>query len=104
MSARLRHEDRLRRQREFLHLMTQRGDANGFPARLRHWLANWEEGRGSEFARLWAQWPQKQADFYVAVDRMLTPRQREHVAQRLQNYANDFTRLAQRPEAATASR
>jgi len=42
---RLRHEDRLRRQHEFLQLMTQRGDAARFQARLRHFLINWEEGR-----------------------------------------------------------
>jgi len=96
MNQRLRHEDRLRRQREFLQLMAQRGDAAGFPARLRHWLVNWEEGRAPEYARLWAPWMEKQADLYVAVDRMLTPHQREHVTHRLQNFASDFTRLAQR--------
>jgi len=96
MNQRLRHEDRLRRQREFLQLMAQRGDAAGFPARLRHWLVNWEEGRAPEYARLWPPWMEKQADLYVAVDRMLTPHQREHVTHRLQNFASDFTRLAQR--------
>jgi hypothetical protein len=34
---------------------------------------------------------------------MLTPNQREHVMRRLQNYADDFTRLSRRPAAATAS-
>ena len=99
VNQRLRHEDRLRRQREFLQLMAQRGDAAGFPARLRQWLVNWEEGRAPEYERLWAPWMEKQADFYVAVDRMLTPHQREHVAHRLQSYASDFTRLARRPAA-----
>ena len=104
MNARLRHEDRLRRQREFLQLVAQRGDAAGFPARLRHWLVNWEEGRAPEYERLWARWLEKQADFFVAVDRMLTPHQREHVTHRLQNFASDFTRLAQRPARAAADR
>lgn len=103
MNQRLRHEDRLRRQREFLQLMTQRGDAADFPVRLRHWLVNWEEGRAPEYARVWAPWMEKQAEFYVAVDRMLTPRQREHVTHRLQSYASDFTRLARRPAAQAAS-
>ena len=97
MNHRLRLEDRMRRQRGFLHLMTQRGDAARFTAMLRHWLLNWEEGRAPEYERVWARWMEKQADFYVAVDRMLTPHQREHLAHRLQNYASDFTRLAQRP-------
>jgi hypothetical protein len=100
LNARLRHEDRLRRQREFLQLMTQRADRAPFQERLRRWLLHWESGRDPEYARLWAEWPQKQADFYVAVDRLLTPQQRAHVAQRLQNYADDFTRLARRPETA----
>jgi len=104
MNARLRHEDRLRRQREFLQLVAQRGDAAGFPARLRHWLVNWEEGRAPEYERLWARWLEKQADFFVAVDRMLTPHQREHVTHRLQNFASDFTRLGQRPARAAADR
>ena len=94
---RLRHEDRLRRQGEFLELMSRRGDRVPFTETLPRWLLNWEEGRDPEYARVWGQWTQKQADFYVAVDRMLTPQQREHVMQRLQNYADDFTRLAQRP-------
>lgn len=103
MNHRLRLEDRMRRQRGFLQLMAQRGDAARFPAMLRHWLLNWEEGRAPEYERVWARWMEKQADFYVAVDRMLTPHQREHLAHRLQSYAADFTRLAQRPATPAAA-
>jgi len=103
-NARLRHEDRLRRQREFLQLMAQRGDRAQFAERLRNWLLDWENGRDPEYARQWAEWPRRQADFYVAVDRMLTREQRAHAARRLQQFADDFTRLAQRPAASTASR
>jgi hypothetical protein len=103
MNHRLRLEDRMRRQRGFLDLLAQRGDSARFPAMLRHWLLNWEEGRAPEYERVWARWMEKQADFYVAVDRMLTPHQREHLAHRLQNYANDFTRLAQRPATQAAA-
>lgn len=104
MNHRLRLEDRERRQREFLQLLTLRGDATRFPALLRHWLLDWEEGRTPEYASLWARWMEKQADFYVAVYRMLTPQQREHLTRRLQDYADDFMRLAQRPAAATVNR
>jgi hypothetical protein len=104
LNARLRHEDRLRRQREFLQLMTQRADRAPFQERLRRWLLHWESGRDPEYARLWAEWPQKQADFYVAAFNLLTPGQRAHIAQRLQSYADDFTRLARRPEISTTSR
>ena len=103
MNHGLRYEDRMRRQREFLQLLALRGDSARFPALLRHWLLNWEEGRTPEYEGLWARWMEQQADFYVAVDRMLTPHQREHLAHRLQNYANDFTYLAQRPATQAAA-
>jgi len=96
---RLRHEDRLRRQREFLQLLSQRGDARKFTERLRHWLSNWEEGRDPEYARIFNDWEQKQADLYITVSRMLTPQQRTAVLRRVQSYIDDFTRLAQRPDA-----
>ncbi|MBI3043709.1 MAG: hypothetical protein HYY78_12890 [Betaproteobacteria bacterium] len=99
----LRHKDRIRRQREFLRLMAQR-DAPDFAARLRHWLLNWEEGRDPAYHRLFQEWEQRQADFYLAVYRSLLPHQRAALADRLQSYVSDFTRLARRPEAQAASR
>ena len=95
---RLRYEDRLRRQREFLQLLSQRGDARKFTERLRHWLAHWEEGRDPEYVRIYDDWEQKQADLYVTTSRMLTPQQRASVLRRIQSYMDDFTRLAQRPD------
>jgi hypothetical protein len=96
---RLRYEDRLRRQREFLQLLSQRGDARQFTDRFRHWLSHWEEGRDPEYARLFGDWEQKQADLYITVSRMLTPQQSAAVLRRVQSYIDDFTRLAQRPDA-----
>jgi hypothetical protein len=98
-----RHQDRMRRQREFLQLMAQRGDAPRFAARLRHWLLNWEVGRDPAYHRLFQEWEQQQADFYLAVYRALLPHQRAALADRLQGYASDFTRLARRPEAQAAA-
>jgi len=95
----LRHQDRMRRQREFLLLMSQRGDAARFAQRLRHWLVNWEEGRDPKYDRLFDEWTQRQADLYAAVYRILLPHQRTAVAERLQGYINDFTYLARRPAA-----
>lgn len=103
MNHRLRLEDRMRRQREFLQLLALRGDSARFPALLRDWLLNWEGGRTPEYEDLWARWMEQQADFYVAVDRMLTPHQREHLAHRLQKFAYDFTYLAQRPATQAAA-
>src|SRR5690606_32643354 len=45
LTDRLRHEDRLRRQQEFLALLKlRRGDRQAFTQRLRDWLQHWESG------------------------------------------------------------
>lgn len=100
---RLRHEDRRRRQREFLQLMELRGDPREFAARLKHWLLNWETGRAPEYDRLLTEWWDQRVDFFVAVERTLTPHQRAVAAHRLQDYSEDFTRLAERPSAQAAT-
>lgn len=99
----LRHQDRMRRQREFLQLMAQRGDAARFAQRLRHWLVNWEEGRDPKYDRLFGEWTQRQADLHAAVYGILLPHQRTAVAERVQGYINDFTYLARRPAAQAAA-
>ena len=98
-----RYQDRLRRQREFLQLMSQRDDAGRFTAQLRNYLSNWEEGRDPGYNRLFNEWTQQQAELYVAVYGILLPHQREAVADRLQGYINDFTLLAQRAAAQAAA-
>lgn len=92
----LRHEDRLRRQREFLRLLEQRGNPGEFTPRLRHWLLNWEEGRSPEYERLYAQWLEKRVQFMIDVYGLLTPQQRAHVQHRLQGYIEDFRKLSER--------
>jgi hypothetical protein len=105
MDHRLRHEDRMRRQREFMQLMAQRGDASHFTSRFRHWLLNWEEGRDPRFHQIFEEWTRRQGEFYVAVNGLLTPQQRATVLRRVQNYIDDFARLSERPAAqADASR
>jgi hypothetical protein len=99
----LRHEDRRRRQREFLALMEQRGNPAEFTPKLRDWLVNWEKGRAPEYERLQNETWEHRVAFFVAVDRMLTPQQRATLTRRLQNYADDFARLAERRSAQTAA-
>ncbi len=100
----LRYEDRQRRQREFLQLLANRGsDTRAFAERLRGFLSNWEEGRNPEYDRVYKNWEQRQADLYVAVEKMLTPQQRALALHRLQSYIDDFTRLSQRPAGKTAA-
>ena len=91
----LRHEDRLRRQREFLALLENRsGDRAAVAQRLRDWLVNWERNRPPEMARAFDESWQRRAEFYAAVDRLLTPEQRTHLLQRLQLYIDDFRQLS----------
>ena len=99
----LRHQDRMRRQREFLQLMSQRGNPGQFAVLLREWLLNWDKGRDPAYDRLFNEWQQKQADLYVDTYRILLPHQREALAERVQVYIRDFTYLARRPAAQAAA-
>lgn len=101
--AQLRHEDRIRRQREFLSLLALRGEPAAFPSRLRHWLLHWEEGRDPEYDRRYRQWLDRRVEMMVAVDRMLTPEQRANVVGRLQRYIDDFRALSERAGMRTAT-
>jgi len=100
LTDRLRHEDRLRRQREFLALLDMRGaERSVFSARLRDWLVNWEQNRPPAMARAFEDSWRKRAAFYATVDGMLTPAQRSHLLRRLQNYSEDFIALANEGQA-----
>lgn len=101
-TERLRHADRVRRQREFLKLMAQRVNRERFPAQLRQWLIDWEDGRAPEYRQRFTEWFEKRVQMAVAIDRMLTSRQRAHAMQRLADFADDFTKLAERLRVQTA--
>ncbi len=103
MTERLRHEDRLRRQREFLQLVAERGNHDEFAAKLRRWLINWEKGRAPEYERRFNEWFEKRVEMVIEIDRMLTPHQRALALHRLQNYAHDFSQLAGRRRIETAA-
>lgn len=103
LTERLRHEDRVRRQREFLQLMALRGDPEAFSARLQRWLIEWDQGRTPEYERRFSEWYEQRMRIFVEIERMLTPGQRAVALNRLQNYIDDFTRLAERPAVRTAA-
>ncbi len=105
LTDKLRHEDRLRRQHEFMTLLElRRGDRKIFSQRLRDWLVHWETGRNPELARAFdASW-QKRAEFYAAVSRLLTTEQSNHLVHRLQDHIDDFRDLAARSKAAATAR
>jgi hypothetical protein len=91
----LRHEDRLRRQREFFALLEIRsGERTVFAQRLRDWLEHWENGRSAEQKRLFDESWRKRAELYAAVDHTLTPVQRTHLTSKLQDYIDDFRELS----------
>ncbi len=101
----LRHEDRLRRQREFFALLELRGgERKVFAQRLRDWLVHWEGGRTPEQTRLFEESWKKRAEFYAAADRMLTAEQRNHLLQRLQDFADDFRELSKNRPGVAANR
>lgn len=102
LADRLRHEDRLRRQREFLRLLELRGNPGEFAPQLRYWLLSWEEGRHPEYERQYAPWLEQRVQFMIEVYGLLTPQQRAHAQQRLQNYIEDFRKLSERGERAAA--
>jgi hypothetical protein len=89
----LRQQDRMRRQREFLVLLADRRSA-GFPARLRDWLLDWDRTRTPEYEAELTRFIDASGRMYVEAFGMLTPEQRQHVADRLQRYVVAFRELA----------
>lgn len=96
----LRHQDRLRRQKEFLALLNLRHDKTRFAPQLGVWLSQWDAGRSPAYEKAQAETFDKRVALYLEVERMLTPQQREHVLQRLQSYIDDIRALADQRVAA----
>jgi hypothetical protein len=95
----LRHQDRMRRQHEFVDILKTRQAKLEFATRLHQWLLDWDHGRTPEYSQLSAQVYEQRLHFFVAVDRLLTREQRQHVLARLQKYADDCKALSARPPA-----
>jgi hypothetical protein len=94
-----RYTERLRRQKEFMDVLAQRGeDRERFTARVTDWLANWDKGRSAEEQKRLDAWWAKRADVFVAMERMMTADQRTVALQRMQNYIEDFNHLAGRAD------
>lgn len=103
MTGPLRHQDRMRRQREFLQLMRLRAEPGVFTQRLRHWLVYWDAGRSPEYRRAFDLWREQRIALLVALDRSLAPHQRATAMRRLQGYIDDFKALSERPGVRAAS-
>jgi hypothetical protein len=103
MTEKLRHEDRMRRQQEFLQLMARRDEHQGrFAAMLRQWLINWDKGRSPQYEERYGEWFAQRMHMVIEIDRMLLPHQRAILLGKLEDYMEDCVRLAQRPHARTA--
>jgi hypothetical protein len=88
-----------------MQLMAQRGgySSEHFSARLRQWLTDWDKGRAPEYERRSEEAFDQRVRLVVEIQRMLEPRQRAIALQRVQDYIDDFTRLAERREVRTAA-
>ncbi len=95
----LRYRDRMRRQREFVELLKQRQPTLEFAGRLHQWLLDWDRGRAPEYVELSAEVFEQRLHFYTAVDKLLTPEQRQYALARLQKFADDCKTLSARPPA-----
>ena len=93
----LRHQDRIRRQKEFLEMLKLRANRPAFQPKLHAWLLDWESGRNPEYAKLSAEVYEQRIQFYIAVDKLLTPGQRQIVLRRLREYVDDCNALSQKP-------
>lgn len=96
----LRHEDRLRRQQEFMELLKLRGQRHEFQTRLHAWLLDWERGRTPEYERVMKEVFERRVEFYMALEKILTPAQRERALMRLHGFGDDFKAMSERPAAA----
>ena len=92
----LRYKDRIRRQQEFTELLKVRANKKEFQPRLRAYLLDWERGRSPEYDKLADEAYERRMQFYIAVDKLLTPAQRQHVMQRIQRLIEDCRTLSQR--------
>jgi hypothetical protein len=95
----LRHQDRQRRQREFLAILRLRDNKPEFLPLLHNWLLHWERGRAPDYVTQLDDVFNKRIALFLEVERMLTPQQREHVLRKLQDYIDDMKVLAAQPAA-----
>ncbi len=93
----LRNQDRIRRQKEFMQLVALRANKEAFRPKLRAWLLDWESGRSPEYEKTLGEAYEKRIQFYIAVEHILTPQQRETALHRMHDLVNDMKALSQKP-------
>lgn len=93
----LRQQDRIRRQKEFLDLLKLRTSKTELQPRLRAWLLDWETGRSPEYQKTLSDVYERRIQFYIAVDKLLTPGQRQTALHRMQDLVTDLKSLSEKP-------
>jgi hypothetical protein len=96
----IRLDDRRRRQQEFVQLLRAHRKDPDLAARMRDYFVNWERDRGPEHRRQAREWEDRLVSLIVEVDRTLTPRQRSHVVQRFEFFAEEARILARQGQPA----
>jgi hypothetical protein len=93
LDATLRHEDRMRRQREFAALLGERHDPR-FAERLRDWLLDWNANRPTEVRVRMEDYQQARRRMLLTVFEELRPDQQRKVSERLHFYITAMRDLA----------
>jgi len=92
----LRFEDRQHWQRDALALLGRHPEAREIGERLAETFKQPELRRSEEFLRADRSWDEDLGRLLVDLDRTLSAKQRAHLVQRLEDYAEDFATLAGR--------
>jgi hypothetical protein len=96
-------EDRKRRQRELVELLNAHRGSPEITPQLRVFMTDWEAQRGPEYAKLAREQEERFTDLMLALDKTLTPKQRQHAVDRLEFYAKEFSILASQGRGAPRS-
>ncbi len=90
----LRHQENLRRQREFLEILELRNqDRSIYTEQLRQFFIHWDSGRTEavkkQFDLSWA----KRAEIYEGLDKTLSTEQRDYLRKKILGYMEDIRSL-----------
>jgi hypothetical protein len=93
LDASARHQDRMRRQREFLGLLEKRRDP-GFAERLRDWLLDWNASRPAELQARISEYERARNAMLLTVFAELRPDQQRKVRERVRFYVDAMRELS----------
>ncbi|MEY4728877.1 MAG: hypothetical protein RL020_35 [Pseudomonadota bacterium] len=95
-------DDRARRQGEFVSLIEKNREAKTLAPLLVDWMINYEQGRTPEYVAYSQQRTDNFINLVVQTDRLLKPKQRTHLSNKLDGYIADFNSLSRPKQAGQA--